>query len=90
MELMGFKGQITEDGFPTIRLRGNRLDRVRFFSVMRPAIRRKWETIFGIRLQTNPTRVRKVELGETANVVSIRTATNTFFVDGLAAYSGMV
>lgn len=71
----------------SIRLVGNLVDRLRFFSICRPAIVRKAEALFGRHLTLNPDPVEAVEDGPEREVVDIRTSTGTFYAAGLATHN---
>jgi DNA repair photolyase len=71
----------------TLRLVGSIADRIRFFSIVRPAIRRKIDRIFGYMPPTDPERVMAIESGPTIDVVDIQTSTGTFFAAGLATHN---
>ena len=71
----------------TLRLVGSVADRIRFFSIVRPAIRRKIERLFRFMPPTDPEHVRAIEKGPTTDVVDIQTSTGTFFAAGLATHN---
>jgi DNA repair photolyase len=71
----------------TLRLVGSIADRIRFFSIVRPAIRRKIDRIFGYMPPTNPEAIVAIEKGPTTDVVDIQTSTGTFFAAGLATHN---
>jgi DNA repair photolyase len=71
----------------TLRLRGRLVDRIRFFSVCRPAIARKMHALLGREMNLDPEPVRAVEAGPLADVVDIQTSTGTFLAAGLATHN---
>jgi DNA repair photolyase len=71
----------------TLRLTGRFADRIRFFSVCRPAIVRKTQALFGHEMNVDPEPVRTVEPRSPADVVDIQTSTGTFFAGGLATHN---
>ena len=71
----------------TIRLVGRLVDRVRFFSLCRPAIARKIGALFGREMNLDPEPVRAVEAGPAMDVVDIQTSTGTFYAAGLATHN---
>jgi DNA repair photolyase len=71
----------------TLRLIGTMADRIRFFSICQPAIRRKREAVFGFEPASTPDPVRAVEPGAQRDVVDIQTSTRTFFAAGLATHN---
>jgi len=71
----------------TLRLRGSVADRLRFFGVCQPAIRRKVEALFGYRPPTTPAALLAVEPAGPGDVVDIQTSTRTFFAGGLATHN---
>jgi DNA repair photolyase len=71
----------------TLRLIGSLAERMRFFGVVEPAIRRKLEAVFGRTPATVAVRVEAIEPGPVCDVVDIQTSTGTFFADGLATHN---
>ncbi len=71
----------------TLRLVGRLVDRIRFFSMCRPAILRKMHAIFGREMNLDPETVRAIEPGPPADVVDIQTSTGTFLAAGLATHN---
>jgi DNA repair photolyase len=71
----------------TLRLVGRLVDRIRFFSVCRPAIARKIGALFGREMNLDPEPVRALEPGPPADVVDIQTSTRTFYAAGLATHN---
>ena len=71
----------------TLRLRGRLIERLRFFSVCRPAITRKMHALFGREMNLDAETVRAVEPGAIADVVDIQTSTGTFIAAGLATHN---
>src|SRR5207244_4957987 len=71
----------------SIRLAGRLVDRIRFFSSCRPAIRRKIGALYGCEMNLDPETVVAVEPGPVADVVDIQTSTGTFFAAGLATHN---
>jgi DNA repair photolyase len=86
---LGFKTQLEPrpGSSSTLRLVGSIADRIRFLSIVRPAIRRKLDRIFGHVPPTDPARVMAIEKGPTTDVVDIQTSTGTFFAAGLATHN---
>ncbi|HZR81716.1 MAG TPA: PA0069 family radical SAM protein [Candidatus Binatia bacterium] len=71
----------------SIRLAGRLVDRIRFFAVCRPAIRRKLAAVCGREMNLDPEPVRAIEPGGARDVVDIQTSTGTFFAAGLATHN---
>jgi DNA repair photolyase len=71
----------------TLRLVGGMLERMRFFSICHPAIRRKTTALFGREMNCAPETIRAIEAGPVADVVDIQTSTRTFFAGGLATHN---
>jgi DNA repair photolyase len=71
----------------TLRLVGRLVDRIRFFSVCRPAIARKIGALFGREMNLDPEPVRALEPGPAIDVVDIQTSTRTFYAAGLATHN---
>ena len=71
----------------TVRLVGRLVDRIRFFSTCRPAIRRKIGALYGCEMNLDPETVLAVEPGPVTDVVDIQTSTGTFFAAGLATHN---
>jgi DNA repair photolyase len=71
----------------TLRLTGRLVDRIRFFSVCRPAIARKMLALLGREMNLDPEPVRAVEPGARTDVVDIQTSTGTFLAAGLATHN---
>jgi len=70
-----------------LRLAGGLVDRMRFFAVCRPAIRRRWLSLFDRDLDAEPEPVEAIERGPVRDVVDIQTSTRTFFAAGLATHN---
>ncbi len=71
----------------SLRLAGRLLNRLRFFSVCRPAIARKRDRLFDREINLDPERVERIEAGPLADVVDITTTTGTFYAAGLATHN---
>jgi DNA repair photolyase len=71
----------------TLRLPGRLVDRIRFFSICRPAIARKMAGLFDREMNLDPEIVRAVEPGPVSDVIDIRTSTGTFFAAGMATHN---
>jgi DNA repair photolyase len=71
----------------TVRLVGRLIDRIRFFSTIRPAIARKMTALFGREMNVPPEPVRALEEDRVGDVVDIQTSTRTFFAAGLATHN---
>src|SRR5206468_8121288 len=71
----------------TLRLIGRQVDRIRFFSLCQPGIRRKWEALFDREMSVDPERIEAVEKGPLTDVVDIQTSTGTFYAAGLATHN---
>jgi DNA repair photolyase len=86
---LGFKLQLEPpwNRVRTLRLTGRLVDRVRFFSVCRPAIARKMSALFGREMNVDPDVIGAVEPGPVSDVVDIQTSTGTFFAGGLATHN---
>jgi DNA repair photolyase len=87
--LLGFRFRLErrEGRASTLRLVGRLVDRIRFFSLTKPAIRRKHEALFDREMNVDPERVLAVERGPCTDVVDIETSTGTFFASGLATHN---
>ncbi|MGE0157885.1 MAG: PA0069 family radical SAM protein [Gemmatimonadales bacterium] len=70
-----------------LRLVGSVADRIRFLSIVRPAVRRKIDRVFGHVPPTEPDRIVAVEQGPVTDVVDIQTSTGTFYAAGLATHN---
>jgi DNA repair photolyase len=86
---LGFRTQleVNEGKSSTLRLVGSIADRIRFFSIVQPAIRRKVDRIFGHMPPTTPERIVAIEKGPVRDVVDIQTSTATFYAGGLASHN---
>ena len=71
----------------TLRLLGSIRNRIAFFSVCQPAIRRKANALFGRMPMLEPEPVEAIEPGPVKDVVDIQTSTGTFFAAGLATHN---
>jgi DNA repair photolyase len=71
----------------TLRLVGRLTERIRFFSVCKPAIARKIDGVFGREMNLEPETVETVEPGPVTDVVDIQTSTGTFLAAGLATHN---
>ena len=71
----------------TARLVGRLTERIRFFSVCRPAIARKMHALFNREMNIDPEVVRAIEPGSRVEVVDIQTSTGTFFAAGMATHN---
>ena len=71
----------------TLRLGGRLVDRIRFFSLCRPAIARKLGALFGREMNLDPEPVAALEPGPIMDVVDIQTSTRTFYAAGLATHN---
>jgi DNA repair photolyase len=71
----------------TLRLVGSIAERIRFFTILQPAIRRKREAVFATTRSLLPEAVEAIESGGTRDVVDIQTSTGTFFAAGLATHN---
>jgi DNA repair photolyase len=71
----------------TIRLVGSVAERMRFFAVCRPAIRRKFEAVWGREPAYEPEPIEAVEPAGVRDVLDIQTSTRTFFAAGLATHN---
>jgi DNA repair photolyase len=71
----------------TLRLIGRLVDRIRFFSLCRPAVMRKLAALFGREMNLDPAPVCAIEAGPVTDVVDIRTSTGTFVAAGLATHN---
>jgi DNA repair photolyase len=70
-----------------LRLAGGLVNRMRFFAVCRPAIRRRWLSLFDRDLDAEPEPIEAIERGPVRDVVDIQTSTRTFFAAGLATHN---
>jgi hypothetical protein len=71
----------------TARLVGSVVERIRWFSVLEPAIARKRESIFGTMPSLDPEVIEGIEPGSVRDVVDIQTSTGTFYAGGLATHN---
>jgi DNA repair photolyase len=71
----------------TLRLVGTLAERLRFFSAVQPAIRRKRERLFGWEPAAIPDAIESIEHGPVRDVVDIQTSTRTFFAAGLMTHN---
>ena len=71
----------------TIRLVGSLAERMRFFTTVAPAIRRKIDSLWGRMPPTSPERIEAIEPGARRDVVDIQTSTGTFYAAGLATHN---
>jgi DNA repair photolyase len=71
----------------TIRLIGRLIDRIRLFSLCRPAIGRKLRALFGREMNADAEPVRAIEPGPLHDVVDIQTSTRTFYAAGFATHN---
>lgn len=87
--LLGFEFQLEpRPGLAsTLRLVGRLIDRIRFFSVCRPAIQRKIDGILEREMNLDPEPIEAVEPGPVADVVDIQMSTGTFYAAGLATHN---
>jgi DNA repair photolyase len=88
-EALGFRFQLEPRAQQpsTLRLVGRLIDRIRFFSVCRPAIGRKMHALFGREMNFDASPVRRVESASVVDVVDIQTSTGTFVAAGLATHN---
>jgi DNA repair photolyase len=70
-----------------IRLLGSVAERMRFFAVCRPAIRRKFEAVWGREPAYAPEPIEAIEPAGVRDVLDIQTSTGTFFAAGLATHN---
>jgi DNA repair photolyase len=82
-----FKPEPREGKASAIRLVGSLAERIRFFSIFEPAIRRKIDYVWGHMPPTSPERIDAVERGRLRDVVDIQTTTGTFYAAGLATHN---
>ena len=71
----------------TLRLVGSTAERMRFFAAVRPAIRRKLESVFGREPAWVPEPIDAIERAGARDVVDIQTSTGTFFAAGMATHN---
>ena len=85
---LGFRFDIAarEGGCSSARLRGDTLERIRFFNCAQPALLRK-AGIHGVTMHHNESRIMAIEDGPVTDVVDIQTSTSTFFAAGLATHN---
>lgn len=76
-----------ESSASSCRLVGGTRDKIKFFSVVRPAIKRKSSDIIGRSLECLKDPVVHLEKGPVKTVVDIQTSTGTFFAAGLATHN---
>ncbi|MBM4269315.1 MAG: PA0069 family radical SAM protein [Deltaproteobacteria bacterium] len=86
---LGFQLQMEprEGCASALRLVGSLAERMRFFGVFRPAIRRKIDWVFGHEPPTTPEAIERIEPGPPRDVVDIQTSTRTFYAAGLATHN---
>lgn len=73
-------------GCSNARLRGDTLERIRFFNCVQPALLRK-AGVHGVTMHHNESRILAIEDGTMRDVVDIQTSTGTFFAAGLATHN---
>jgi DNA repair photolyase len=71
----------------TLRLVGRYDERVRFFCLCRPAIRRKADALFGWQMKLGAESIRAIAPGTISDVVDIQTSTRTFLAAGVATHN---
>jgi DNA repair photolyase len=71
----------------TLRLTGSNAERIRFFSMYKPAIKRKIDGVFGVEPAFTVEPVVAIAPGRMSDVVDIQTSTRTFFAAGLATHN---
>jgi protein gp37 len=69
------------------RLYGPRRDRLSFFTLTRPAIRRKARALLGAKIDVEPATVIRLEVIGERDLIDIETTTHTFFANGLATHN---
>lgn len=79
--------EVREDHASNLRLVGSVADRLRFLSIVQPAIRRKVDALFGRMPPTTPDPIVAIEPGPVMDVVDIQTSTGTFYAAGLATHN---
>jgi DNA repair photolyase len=86
---LGFRFRLErrEGRVSTVRFVGRLVDRLRSYSLCKPAIRRKHEALFDREMNVDPERVLAVERGPCTDVVDIETSTGTFYAAGLATHN---
>ncbi len=82
-----FRLEPREGKASTLRLVGRLHDRVRFFCVCRPAIRRKIEALYGREMELEAEPIREIVRGPVTDVVDIQTSTRTFLAAGVATHN---
>jgi hypothetical protein len=85
---LGFRFDIAvrEGECSNARLRGDTLERIRFFNCVQPALLRK-AGVYGVTMHHNESRILAIEDGPVMDVVDIQTSTGTFFAGGLATHN---
>lgn len=81
-----FDVAVRDGGCSNARLRGDTLDRIRFFNQVQPALLRK-AGVHGVTMHHNESRILAIEDGPMRDVVDIQTSTGTFFAGGLATHN---
>lgn len=81
-----FELHVQEGGCSNARLRGNTLERIRFFNDVQPALLRK-AGVQNVTMHHNESRILAIEDGPVRDVVDIQTSTGTFFAGGLATHN---
>ena len=81
-----FDINIREGGCSNARLRGDTLERIRFFNCVQPALLRK-AGVHGVTMHHNESRILAIEDGPMMDVVDIQTSIGTFFAAGLATHN---
>jgi DNA repair photolyase len=86
---LGFEMRIEEwpERRANVRLVGSPSERMRFFAIVQPTIRRTLESVFGREPSWTPEPILAIEPGGLRDVVDIQTTTGTFFAAGLATHN---
>jgi DNA repair photolyase len=82
-----FQLEVRRGSASTLRFVGRLVDRIRFFSLCKPGIRRKCEALFDRKMNVDPERIEALEKGPFTDVVDIQTSTGTFYAAGLATHN---
>lgn len=68
-------------------LYGGLLEKIAFFTLTQPAIKRKTEKLFGTSLDAQPAMITQLEMLGERELIDIETTTHTFFANGLATHN---
>ncbi len=85
LSVLGFRCRKTYG--QEVRLLGGRWEELRFLSVVDPAIRRKWASVFDGGIKSSTATVTKLEYVGNVDLVDITTSTGTFIAAGMMSHN---